>query len=163
MNQINEFLNSVRSAKHAGNTTMLANMRKAEYKSFYAFPFIKDYCDVTNSNDVEIMATLAFVSSVVISNNRETFYGNLGQTLASLYSNKQSDTGPRKYHQTFIRIIESQNVKMFCSLIRSAVKHAISKDKNINLQLLGEDMFDFANRKTRESVINSWCRGYLNS
>lgn len=163
MNKINEFLNTVRSANHAGNTAMLSNLKKAEYKAFYAYPFVKDFCDVTKPIDSEIMATLAFVSAIVISKNLEGHYGNLGKTLASIYDKKTEKGKPREYHQTFIRIIESQNVKTFCSLIKTAIRHAISKDKFVDLQALGEDMIRFGDKSQREIVINEWCRGYLNS
>jgi len=164
--QITELVQKVKSLTYAGDTTALANLRKAGNKNMRVFviPYIKNPDSFRGNErqdetELVILSTVGAVAAMMIPKGLDNNSRNLGCTFRSLYPTIKPTERTEFIHPSFSALLSCRNIKQVCESVVRVSVYALNKGIKIDVEQLGKDLVEWMTDK--ETVKFNWVKGYL--
>jgi len=168
MSDINELLADIARAASPAREDRgkLAALRRgcSEATEQYAWPYIAEYCDLTDKRQRVIWLTVAYAAATLTPDGLVcTGAGNGGATMRRLALGddhpKDADKVLASFEARFRRLLTCQTTEELCQHVVRVVRAASAKGKPVDVRQLFRDLQDWEDRKTRDVRVE-WARGY---
>ena len=168
MNDINGLLADIARAASPAHEDRgkLAALRRgcSEATEQYAWPYIAEYCDLTDKRQRVIWLTVAYAAATLATDGLvRAGAGNIGATMRRLALGDDQPKDAEKvlasFEARFRRLLTCQTTEELCQHLVSVVRAASAKAKPVDVQQLYWDLQDWE-KGIEPSVRVGWARGY---